>query len=69
MHLINSTTKQPIKVGDQVETWAGSKVTVLSITEPHKPSSTGRMYVKGLVMHGEYFPSVFNCEWVKEVTA
>ena len=68
MILINSTTRQPVQIGDQVETRDGTRGIVLSITEPHKPSSTGRMYVKGHTMHYEFFPSVFNCEWVQEVT-
>lgn len=69
MQLINSTTKQPVQIGDQVKTKDGYQVTVLGMTEPHKPSSTGRMYVKGNMMHGEFFPNVFNCEWTEEVTA
>lgn len=69
MQLINSTTKQPVQIGDQVTTRDGYKVEVITVTKPHKPGSTGRMYVKGSMMSGEFFPGVFNCEWTEEVTA
>jgi hypothetical protein len=40
---------------------------IIGITKPHKPSSTGRVYVKWQDENrgtGEYFPSVFGLYWV-----
>lgn len=47
-------------VGMEVTSFRGEKAKLLSWTEPHKPSSSGRVYVEwenGST--GEYFPSVF----------
>jgi hypothetical protein len=33
---------------------------------PHKPSSSGRIYVKESGSDREYFPGVFNCTWREE---
>lgn len=55
-----------VEVGDEVRDFRGDLVKVLSITEPHKPSSTGRVYAedsnKGF--KSEFFPGVINAEWV-----
>ena len=48
-------------VGMEVTSFRGEKAKLLSWTEPHKTSSSGRVYVEwedGAT--GEYFPSVFN---------
>lgn len=46
-------------VGMEVTSFRGEKAKLISWTEPHKPSSSGRVYVEwenGRT--GEYFPSV-----------
>ena len=52
-------------VGMVVTDFRGEKAKLLSWTEPHKPSSSGRVYVElesGIKM--EYFPSVYGGEFV-----
>ena len=69
MVLIYEGTKEPVKVDDIVKTFRGDVVRVVSFREPHKPSSTGRVYVKH-DDHGwssEYFPGVIGAKWVEEV--
>ena len=54
-------------VGLLVRTCKDEVATILGITEPHKPASTGRVYVRWHDEHrttGEYFPSVFGLYWV-----
>jgi len=46
MQLIYDITKQPVKIGDLVQTFRGEIVEVLSFNKPHKPSASGRVYVK-----------------------
>lgn len=51
-------------VGMEVTSFRGDKAKLLSWTEPHKPSSSGRVYVEW--ENGstdEYFPSVFSGEF------
>ncbi len=59
MILINTVTKQPVKVGDMVTNFRGEPSIVLGMTEPRHSGSTGRIRVD----FGEYYPSVFQCEW------
>lgn len=66
MKLVNEETLQTIELGSKLETFRGEKCTLLSGTPPHKPSSTGRVYVEfedGT--KGEYFPSVIGLKWVE----
>jgi hypothetical protein len=56
-----------VAVGTIVRSFRGEVATVHGITRPHKPASTGRVYVRfsddeGTM--GEYFPSVFGLTWV-----
>jgi hypothetical protein len=66
MRLIYSCNQQPVTVGDAV-TIRNQPATVLMITEPHKPSSTGRVLVQHEGSSGgfEYFPSVIGAEWIE----
>ena len=64
MKLINSITKQEVKIGDTVTSFRGEKYEVRSWSEPHHAGSTGRMYVKGDQYDRELYPAVFNCEFV-----
>ena len=59
MILINTVTSKPVAIGDKVTSFRGEESIVLGMTEPRHSGSTGRMRVD----HGEYFPSVFKCEW------
>lgn len=60
---IGSTQVTP---GMRVTTSNGEKGTIESFSAPHKPSSTGRVYVH---IHGEskyareYFPNVIDADW------
>jgi len=68
MQLIYESNKKPVQIGDITTTFRGEIVTVLSITQPHKPSSTGRVIVQ--FMHDaphnpcEFFPGVINAVWI-----
>lgn len=64
--LINETTGQEVKEGDTVTTFRGEKGILSGFREPHKPSSTGRVYVEfeGQSYTSEFFPSVIDCKIV-----
>ena len=67
MQLVYELTHEPVRIGDVVKTFRGDSVVVAGIVEPHKPSSTGRVYVKphdGTGCGQEFFPSVINAVWV-----
>ena len=64
MKLINSKTKQEVKIGDMVTSFRGEKYEVRSWSEPQHRGSTGRMYVKGDQFDRSLYPAVFNCEFV-----
>jgi hypothetical protein len=57
---------QTVKVGDKVKTSRGENVTVEHFTFPHKPSSSGKVTVKGeFDTHAsEFFVSVIGAEWI-----
>lgn len=42
------------------KTFRGEEHTITSGSPPHKPGSTGRVYVEG---GGQYFPNVFDLRW------
>ena len=64
--LINKETREEVKEGAIVTDFRGDKSILIGFTEPHKPSSTGRVSVKedGSCFAKEYFPSVFGLEIV-----
>jgi hypothetical protein len=63
MKLVYSASSKEVMIGDTVTLRDGEVVTVRYITEPHKPSSTGRV---GLVeISTEYFPNVIGAEWIE----
>ena len=65
MKLVYSCNKQPVVIGDLVKTFRGEPAIILGFTKPHKPSSTGRVYVEFIGGGtGEYFPSVIDTEWI-----
>jgi hypothetical protein len=66
LRLVNTSTGKPLKLGDAVETFRGERAILLGIAEPHKPASTGRVYIQfdGTTYAREFFPSVIGAEWV-----
>ena len=57
---------KPVELGQVVTDFRGDKAIVTGWDEPHKPSSTGRIYVKwdeDQTMSDSYYPSVFEAEW------
>ena len=67
MKLIYSKSKQPVQIGDVVHVKRKPYV-VQSITEPHKPSSTGRVWCISMCDNrytNEWFPSVIDAEWIE----
>jgi hypothetical protein len=62
--LINEKTGSEIQVGDKLLCFRGEEYILQGFKEPHKPSSTGRVYVKAVLPDGregmsrEFFPSV-----------
>ena len=53
-----------VKQGDTLVDFRGDIATLLGGTPPHKPSSTGRVYVQlPSGSRQEFFPSVFNLKW------
>ena len=57
----------PVKCGDTVHV-DNTPYYVMSITKPHKPSSTGRVLCKSMTEEGwicEWFPSVIGAKWIE----
>jgi len=55
---------EPAMIGQVYETFRGERVKLLRIVEPHKPSSTGRVYVEEPNgSKGEFFPGVIDGVW------
>lgn len=50
---------QPVSPGEILEDFRGDHYRVTGGQAPHKPSSTGQIYTDG----GNYYPTVFNCQW------
>lgn len=70
LKLVDIKTGRELGIGDKLQTQKQT-VTLLGMSRPHKPESTGRVFIEfpdGTT--GEYFPSVVNAtwEWVKERT-
>lgn len=65
--LINKKTGKEVKVGDTVTTFRGEKAVLEGFKEPHKSSSTGKVYVKfeGAEWSDQFYPSVIGCEIVE----
>ena len=53
--LVDEKTGEEVILPYETLDFRGDPMTVISFRAPHKPSSTGRIYIKG---GGEYFPSV-----------
>lgn len=66
--LVDRTTGKELTVGDPVSTRREPDAhTILAGGQaPHKPSSTGRVYVSIEGFVHTYYPSVIDAEWVEE---
>lgn len=66
MRLVYEKTGQPVQVGDPVTLRDGEFI-VGGITEPHKPSSTGRVRIDTDAgeFFAEYFPGVIDAHWIE----
>jgi len=76
--LVNETDGSLIReaiVGEKYKTGRGESVKLISGTPPHKPGSTGKVYVEeeGFKVSGGYhyapsmyYPSVISMKWVKK---
>jgi len=67
MKLVYASTGNEVKVGDKVKMQDGRTWTLSGIEKPHKPSSTGRVYVVPASGRAcaSYFPSVIGAEWIE----
>ena len=66
MKLVYEKTGQLVGLGDKVQL-GDSEYSVVRISEPYKPSSTGRVYIRPFTQAGgghEYFPSVIGAKWI-----
>lgn len=56
---------QLAEAGDTLTSLSGGSYVLSGASAPHKPSSTGRVYVEEEAggMSREFFPSVFNLAW------
>jgi hypothetical protein len=52
----------PACMGEMLETQSGEQYRITGGRPPHKPASTGRVWIEG---GGEFFPSVFGLKWVE----
>lgn len=66
MKLVYTMDKtREVKVGHEVMTRQGAAI-VTKIEKPHKPASTGRVYVRSPAARFSqgYYPSVIGAEWI-----
>lgn len=61
MKLIYKETGVPVQVGDEV-TINGISARIESCPEPHKPASSGRVYLSN---GANYYVTVIGAEWVE----
>jgi hypothetical protein len=68
MRLIYTASQVNVMVGDTCYLRDGQEVTVQSFAKPHKPSSSGKVYVATVgspVYKAEYFVGVIGAEWIE----
>lgn len=66
MQLVYSCNKAPVEIGDVVHVH-NQAYYVEAIIEPHKPSSTGRVWCRSMDEQKyfcEWFPCVIDAEWI-----
>jgi hypothetical protein len=67
MKLVNQKTGAPVKTGDIVADFRGERWVLEGGREPHKPSSSGFVWVRSIDGRGlsrEFYPSVIGAAWV-----
>ena len=67
MKLVSTVTGYPVEEGHIVHNSHGVAYRVLHFREPHKPSSSGKIYVETLdadPWRGEYYVGCFGLEWI-----
>jgi hypothetical protein len=67
MKLVYESTGVEVKTGDVVHV-RGVPYFVMETREPHKPSSTGRVFCKAMNDQGwvnEWFPGVIGADWIE----
>jgi len=67
MRLVHDATQVEVAIGDEITDFRGEKAIVTGWDKPHKPASTGRVYVRAV--DGEhsagFYPSVFDLTWIE----
>jgi len=59
--LVHNKTSIPVEIGEIVKSFRGDVYKILGGTPPHKPSSSGKVWVE----NAEYYPEVFNLKWTQ----
>jgi len=62
--LVRESTNEPVAIGETITSFCGLETALLGGSPPHKPGSTGKVWVE----NAEYFPGVFNLKWVEATT-
>ena len=67
MRQISTATGQEDKDGEEVTTERGTLMKVISFSKPHKPSSSGKVFVEVVNDNWkqEYYVSVIGAEWIE----
>jgi hypothetical protein len=67
MKLLDATGREA-QLGQYYPTFRGDMYLLVGAREPHKPSSTGRVYVKVSqdATTTEFFPGVFGMKWAQQ---
>ena len=61
--LVHGRTGVPVQEGEVVRDFRGKAETIKGGRPPHKPESTGHVWVGAYSQ--EYYPSVFDLRWIK----
>jgi hypothetical protein len=63
MLLVNKKTGRPLSIGARVTDFRGDPMRLLGGAAPHKPESTGRIYVISDGVEHSFYPGVIDAEW------
>jgi hypothetical protein len=63
--LVRSDTLTPVKIGETITSFRGLQTALLGGSPPHKPSSSGKVWVE----NAEYYPEVFGLKWIETTPA
>tara|TARA_R110000764_G_scaffold7216_4_gene25982 strand:- start:474 stop:710 length:237 start_codon:yes stop_codon:yes gene_type:complete len=69
--LVNKETKDDVNIKDLIKTFREEEWILEGGIPPHKPSSTGRVWVSSVGnpnWNREFYPSVFNMKWIENNT-